>query len=237
MRTMRVLFGAAPLIAAALDCGGATTGTQNPGADASAESGSSSGGASSGGSSGSGSSSGGSSGSSGGSSSGSTSSSGGGSGSSSGGPGPFDAGTFCSGTSPRLMINGMDAGVIDATGKQVILNCCVSAELTVATSMYQALMYVLWRAPATSGSGTIDLGNPPQGFSIEMDLGCDPATASCANGTPEERYTSGFSGTLQYAPSGSALDVSYCLSVTESPSQPHTTIHSMTLYAPNIPSP
>jgi hypothetical protein len=42
---------------------------------------------------------------------------------------------------------------------------------------------------------------------------------------------------LQYAPSGSALDVSYCLSVAESPSQPHSTIHSMMLYAPNIASP
>jgi hypothetical protein len=145
---------------------------------------------------------------------------------------PFDAGTFCSGTTPKLTINGSNAGVINATGKAIILNCCDSAELTLATGQFQALMNIMWRAPAT-GNGSIDLSNPPNGFGIEMDLGCDPSTQSCATASPEERYfNEGFSGTIQYAQG----TVSYCLQIAESASQPHNVIHTMALYAPNIAS-
>ncbi len=150
---------------------------------------------------------------------------------------PFDAGAFCSGSAPRLMINGADVSIMQAAGQAIIMNCCDSAELSLATAAYQAMMYVLWRGPAGAGAQTVDLANPPQGFSIEMDLGCDPATTSCASASPEERYTSGFSGTLTYAYSSAGLTVSYCLEVAESPSQPHGVIHSMMLYAPNIVSP
>ncbi len=152
-------------------------------------------------------------------------------------PPPFDAGAFCSGPSPRLTINGADVSIIQSTGKAIIMNCCDSAELTLATSSYQALMNILWRAQAGVGNQTIDLANPPQGFSIEMDLGCDPSTTSCATANPEERYTSGFSGTLSYGYGTGGLTVSYCLTVAESPAQPHAVIHSMMLYAPNVLSP
>ena len=84
---------------------------------------------------------------------------------------------------------------------------------------------------------SVDLGNAPQGFSIEMDLGCDPAIMSCATASPEERYTDGFSGTLQWGGGGSGFSVSYCLQIAESSSKPHGVIHSMMLYAPNIASP
>jgi hypothetical protein len=148
----------------------------------------------------------------------------------------FDAGSFCTGSAPRAMINGVEVPVASATGKAIVLNCCDSAELTVATAAYQALFDLLWRAPA-AGSATIDLANPPQGFSIELDLGCDPATTSCATANPEERYVDGFSGTLQYGWSGSGMTASYCVQVDQSPSQPHALIHSMLLYAPNVSSP
>lgn len=149
---------------------------------------------------------------------------------------PFDAGGFCSGTTPKLQINGSDATILGAKGKAIILNCCQAAELSLATAQFQAMMNIMWRAPATS-TATIDLANPPGGFGIEMDLGCDPATTSCANASPEERYfNEGFSGTIQYA-TGNNLKVSYCLQITESPSQPHAVIHSMALYAPDIDSP
>lgn len=148
---------------------------------------------------------------------------------------PFDAGAFCTGTKPRLMVNGAEVPVLSATGKAFALNCCDSAELLVASAAYQAILAVLWRAPAPMGS-SIDLGSPPNGFGIELDLGCDPATTSCASASPEERYASGFHGTLQYAPSGAGLTASYCLSVAESPSAPHVLIHSLVLYAPNVAS-
>ncbi len=149
---------------------------------------------------------------------------------------PFDAGAFCTGTSPKMIVNGADVPVMNASGKAIILNCCDSAELTLATAAYQALMYVMWRVPAST-NGSVDLSNLPQGSSIEMDLGCDPSTTSCATASPEERYTDGFSGTIQWQYGGSGMTVSYCLQVTESPSQPHSVIHSMALYAPNVASP
>jgi hypothetical protein len=150
---------------------------------------------------------------------------------------PFDAGTFCSGTSPKLVINGADATIAQATGKAIILNCCESAELTLATAQFQAMMNIMWRAPP-AGAATIDLANPPAGFGIEMDLGCDPSTTSCATASPEERYfNEGFSGTIQYTTGNGGFSVSYCLQIAESASQPHSVIHSMALYAPDIASP
>jgi hypothetical protein len=149
---------------------------------------------------------------------------------------PLDAGSFCTGTSPRMMLNGSEIPVINATGKAVVLNCCDSAELIVATGAFQALMNVLWRM-SPPAPGTVDLGNAPSGFTIELDLGCDPTITSCATANPEERYTDGFSGTMQYAWSGAGMTTSYCLSVAESPSAPHSVIHSLTLYAPNVLAP
>jgi hypothetical protein len=150
---------------------------------------------------------------------------------------PFDAGAFCSGSAPRLQVNGSNVTIVNASGKAVILNCCEAAELTLATTQYQALMNIMWRAPP-AGAATIDLANPPTGFGIEMDLGCDPSTQSCATASPEERYfNEGFSGTVEYATGNGGLSVSYCLQIAESPSQPHTMIHTMALYAPNIASP
>jgi hypothetical protein len=150
---------------------------------------------------------------------------------------PFDAGAFCNGTTPKLVINGADATIVQATGKAIILNCCNSAELSLATAQYQAMLNIMWRAnPA--GAATIDLSNPPTGFGIEMDLGCDPATQSCASASPEERYfNEGFSGTIQYSTGNGPMSVSYCIHVAESASQPHSVIHSMDLYAPDIASP
>lgn len=148
----------------------------------------------------------------------------------------FDAGAFCSGSSPKLQVNGADATIVKASGKAIILNCCDSAELTIASAQFQGLMFFMWRAAPLS-SGSIDLANPPQGFSIEMDLGCDPSTSSCASASPEERYTDGFTGTLDYTAGSGGLSVSYCLHIDESPSQPHAVIHSLALYAPNITSP
>lgn len=149
---------------------------------------------------------------------------------------PIDAGTFCTGTAPRMLVNGAEIAVIHVAGKAFPLNCCDSGELLVSTAAYQAIFAVLWRARAL-GSSVVDLGIPPNGFTIELDLGCDPATASCASASPEERYTSGFQGTLQYALDSTGMNASYCLSAAESPSAPHTMIHSLMIYAPNVASP
>ncbi len=69
---------------------------------------------------------------------------------------------------------------------------------------------------------------------MELDLGCDPATTSCASASPEERYANGFLGTLQYGQDSAGLTTSYCLSVSESPTATHSLIHSLLLYTPGI---
>lgn len=148
-------------------------------------------------------------------------------------PPPQDAGTFCTGNKPRLAVNGSDVGVLSVSGKNLALDCCDSAELIVASSMFQALLAVMWRA-SPLGSTSIDLGAPPPGFTIELDLGCDPATTSCATASPEERYTTGFTGTVEYTQSATGLTASYCLSVAEPAGSPHLVIHSLELYAPGV---
>lgn len=154
--------------------------------------------------------------------------------SSSGDSGSGDAGSFCTGDTPRMMINGAEVPLQSTRGKGIILNCCDSAELILATSSYQSLFYLLWRAPAGQSPGAIDLGNPPASFSIELDLGCDPATAPCNTGGAEEHYTSGFQGHISYGNSGSTLSASYCISGAEPKNAPHPLIHSFSIYAPNV---
>jgi hypothetical protein len=143
------------------------------------------------------------------------------------------AGTFCTGDAPRMMVNGAEVVIEKAKGRAVVLNCCNSAELILATGSYQALFYLLWRAPAGQSPGLVDLGKPPADFSIELDLGCDPATAPCNTGSAEEHYSSGFQGQISF---GNASTTSYCISVAEQKNSPHSVIHSLAIYAPNVAS-
>lgn len=147
----------------------------------------------------------------------------------------FDAGSLCTGTSPRMTVNGSEISVVSATGKSIVLDCCDSAELTVATSKYQALFDVLWRVPGGASAVPIDLDTPPPGFEMEIDLGCDPASTSCATASPEARFASGFSGSIEVTRT-SGTSVSYCITVAEDPAAPQPEIHSLVLYAPNISS-
>ena len=148
----------------------------------------------------------------------------------------FDAGNLCTGSSPRMMVNGSEINVVSATGKSIVLDCCDSAELTVATSAYQAVFDFLWRVPGGASAVPIDLDSPPPGLEVELDLGCDPATTSCATASPEARFASGFSGSIEVTRT-SGTSVSYCISVAEDPAAPQAQIHSLALYAPNVPSP
>lgn len=149
----------------------------------------------------------------------------------------LDAGTFCTGDKPRLFVNGAEVAVMRATGKSVVLNCCDSAEVTVASSAFQALLNVVWRAPAGGGAtGTLDLSKLPGGGSVELDLGCDPTQTTCGAGA-EDRYTSGFRGTITHTTDASGQVATYCMAVDEPPGSPHPVLHSIQLYAPKVPSP
>ena len=147
-----------------------------------------------------------------------------------------DAGTFCTGDAPRMMVNGAEVSVLKAQGKAVVLNCCDSAELMLATDAYQALFYLLWRAPAGQATGLVDLGAPPASFSIEVDLACDPSSSPCNTGSAEEHYASGFQGQISYGNGAGASTASYCVNVAEQKNSPHSLIHSLSIYAPNVPS-
>jgi hypothetical protein len=147
-----------------------------------------------------------------------------------------DAGTFCSGDTPRMMVNGAEVNVLMTRGKSIILNCCDSAELMLATDANQALFYLLWRAPAGQSPGTVDLANPPSNFSVELDLGCDPATSPCNTVSAEDHYATGFQGQISYGLGATASTNSYCINVAEQKGSPHSEIHSVSIYAPNIAS-
>ncbi|MGH7282070.1 MAG: hypothetical protein ACRELY_11140 [Polyangiaceae bacterium] len=149
---------------------------------------------------------------------------------------PVDAGDFCTGSSARMKVNGSEIGVVSTTGKSIVLDCCDSAELTVATSAYQAVFDVLWRVPGGASAVPIDLDAAPPHFQMEIDLGCDPATTSCAGASPEARFAGGFSGSIDVKMGASGESVSYCISVAEDPTMPQAQAHTLMLYAPNVPS-
>ncbi len=145
--------------------------------------------------------------------------------------------TMCAGDKPRLVVNGTDVPILQTAGKSIVMNCCDSAELSVASSGFQALLNLLWRAPAgAAGTATLDLSNLPPSASVELDLGCDPSKGPCGAGT-EDRYTSGFQGTITHSIDPSGPVVTYCVSVAETAGSPHPVLHSVQLYAPKVPSP
>ena len=126
----------------------------------------------------------------------------------------LDAGTFCTGSSPRLMVNGAEVPVMGLAGKYVALNCCQSAEVRFGTSAFQAAIAILWRSAGAPASATIDLADASSPGGIELDLGCDPATGTCGAGA-EDLYTTGFQGTVAYATTATGLSTTYCVSVAE----------------------
>ena len=163
-----------------------------------------------------------------------------------GGPcGPVDAGTdvnlpaFCTGGFPHMVANGIESSSPAVNGAVIALNCCDAAEFVVVTQtvpMSLVPIVVSWRAQVGSPPAlpaTIDLANPPVGWGIMVDVGCDPAQGTC-NPSPD-RYTTGFSGTLQVTrTSAGGYEMDLCLAVAEPDGTPHPLLHSLELYAPHI---
>jgi hypothetical protein len=106
--------------------------------------------------------------------------------------------------------------------------------LTIATGHFQALFHVLWRVPAVGSTQPLDVAALPQGSSLELDLGCDPSTTSCSTASAVDRFETGFNGTLEYAPTSTGVDTSYCLSVAEAAGSPHPLLHAVQIYVPNL---
>jgi hypothetical protein len=160
------------------------------------------------------------------------------------GDGPADAGAdgsllaFCTGSSNRMIAYGNESNPA-VSGTVLPLNCCDAAELTVVTATVPVSLVpivVMWRAQVGSPTevpATIDLASPPQGWGVEVYVGCDPAQGGC-NPAPDS-YATGLSGTLQVArTSAGGYDMSLCLIVAEAPGTPHPLLHSLQLYAPHV---
>lgn len=149
---------------------------------------------------------------------------------------PLDPSSFCTGANARMAINGDEVAILDVKGKAIAMNCCDAGKLTIATGRFQALFTVFWRFMVSSATAMkpVDVAKLPQGSGLELDLGCDPTTTSCATASPEDRFDTGFQGTIDYTPTSTGADTSYCLTVSEPAASPHTVLHTVQIYVPHI---
>jgi hypothetical protein len=152
--------------------------------------------------------------------------------------GPLAA--LCTGTFSRMAVNGIDSNP-SVQGAMLPYQCCYAAELVAVTQTVPITMVpivVTWSVQVGSATpipATIDLANPPAGWTVAVDVGCDPAQAGCY--PAPDSYTTGFTGTLQIERTSSGgFDTSLCLSVAEPAGSPHPLVHSLELYAPHVPS-
>jgi hypothetical protein len=141
---------------------------------------------------------------------------------------------FCKGDFSHMLFNGDDS-TPGVSNKMLALDCCDAGEIVVVTATTIHMVYIAWRRESIAGLGipaTIDLANPPSGWSVQVFVDCDPLKASCS--PPPDSYTTGLVGTLQISTGSSGLVMSLCLHVEEPPSSPHPILHTLDLYAPNI---
>jgi len=146
---------------------------------------------------------------------------------------PNDLATFCTGGASKMIVDGISSNPA-VHGKVIPYDCCEGGELQAVTATYLHPIVVSWRATAGSFSGfkTIDLANPPDGWSVGVTVGCNSA-ASCTD--PVDSYTTGLTGSLSISMGKSArYDVSTCLHVEENASSPHPVVHSLDLFATHI---
>ena len=141
---------------------------------------------------------------------------------------------FCQGTAPKMEENGTVNPVMSVKGKSIVMNCCNSATVSVATGQHAALYNLVWRQYG-AGPSPVVLG--AKDATVELALGCDPSTATCTSGNSVERYTEGFSGTITYEYAKTGVKTSYCLEVKEPPSAPHAVVHSLRMWLPSVDSP
>lgn len=141
------------------------------------------------------------------------------------------ASASCTGSTPRLFVNGDEVPVLEARGKAVVMNCCDAGELIITAGTFAAPVFFSWRVAATT-NGHLDFSGATAA-GAELAVGCDPLSTDCAK-LGAERFTSGFTGTIDFAATSTGQTASYCVSVTEATGAPNTRFHAMTLYAPKV---
>jgi len=146
---------------------------------------------------------------------------------------PTDLATFCTGGASKMIVNGISSNPA-VSGKVTPYDCCDGGEFQIVTATYVHPVVISWRATVGSFGGfkTIDLANPPDGWSVGVTVGCGSA-ASCTD--PVDSYTTGLSGSLSISIGKSAMyDMSVCLHVEEPVSSPHPEVHSLDVFATHI---
>jgi hypothetical protein len=141
---------------------------------------------------------------------------------------------FCSGDSPRLVVNGTPSSPT-VNGAMIPYDCCDGGQFNVSSPDFALPIVFSWRRQSSSAwlyPATADLANLPTGWSVQFYAGCNPISSSCSGSS--DYYTTGFEGTLQLAYAAATFDMSLCLHVQEPAASPHTIIHSMDLYAPHV---
>jgi hypothetical protein len=144
---------------------------------------------------------------------------------------------FCSGGSPKAVINGV-ASKPKVTGVIEIAKCCQAASFIVSTASFDYKVRAGWEVESVRGPlpAKIDLAHPSAGWSSSIELTCSSDEVCYP---PPDAYDSGMQGWLEVASIGEGVSslgflMSICLQVAEAPESPHPLLHNFELFAPDI---
>ena len=147
--------------------------------------------------------------------------------------GPAD---FCSGSAPRMVVNGI-ATTPTVVGQQLVLDCCDGGRFVVTTSDFSQPIGFSWResvGPGRAFPATVDLASLPDRWSANLQAGCSVTQAGCLG--PLDSFTKGFTGSLSvdFFDGSYGFDMSLCLHFVEPAGMPGTFVHTLDLYAPHV---
>jgi hypothetical protein len=145
-----------------------------------------------------------------------------------------DLGSFCTGGASRMVVNGVSS-TPSVTGHVLPLDCCEGGEFQISTATFDLPIVVAWQAQAGSFTGfkTIDLANPPSGWSVRVNVGCTSMSSDCLE--PMDSYLTGLVGSLAISlGKRSMYEMSLCLHVEESADSLHPLLHTLDLFATHI---
>ena len=143
---------------------------------------------------------------------------------------------FCTGSSPRMVVNGVTTTPTLA-GKLLPLDCCRAGKFVITTSDFGQPIAVQWRVDASASimpPAAVDLGDLPSGWSVVLNAGCSVTSAGCLGAL--DNFSAGFTGSLSvaYGDGSPGMDMSLCMHFEEPANKPGTYVHTLDLYAPHV---
>jgi hypothetical protein len=154
---------------------------------------------------------------------------------------PVDGGlaAFCTGTAPRMVVNGVGLAPTTVSDYPIAMGCCDGGGIVVTNDALAFSIDVSWIVEASSSvytlPATIDLASPPQGWYVLVNAGCNETAVDC--GDDADYYQTGLVGWLALARDPSrGIDVSVCVHVEEAQAAPAALLHSLDLYLPHAPT-